>query len=142
MSARASFSGVAPLKCGSPVSFFLLGTFLGMGRLFHTKVVGVTFRNRRGEGGKYRQDIIAQAVLNGGAFVEFEREYNNKYDKNAVAVLMDNRKIGYLNADLAIDVARFIKKGSDIILTDCEITGGTLDAPTYGVNLTFEIIDP
>ena len=107
-----------------------------------TKVVGVTFRNADKDGGEDRQNIIAGAVSRGGAFVELEREYDNPHDEHAVSVWMDGEKIGHLNGELAEDIAPLIDEGYDVKLTDCQITGGTLDHPTFGVNLVFELIEP
>ena len=109
------------------------------GESYSTAVVGVSFRNSAEDGGKDRQDIIERMAERGRVFVEFGREYDNRHDENAISVWMDNEKIGYLDGDLAADVAPLIDLGCDIQVTDCEIIGGTLDKPTYGVSLEFSV---
>lgn len=64
-------------------------------------VVGVTFANE--EDGSKRQDIIRK--LSGEEEVYLKREPENKFDSNAVAVMVVGKngdlKIGYIKAELA-----------------------------------------
>ena len=104
-----------------------------------TKVVGITFNNRAKDGGKSRQLIVERMLLKGGAFVELQREYDNGHDANAVSVWMDNEKVGYINSDLAVDLAHLIDEEHEVQITDCETTGGTDENQNYGVHLIIEI---
>jgi hypothetical protein len=55
---------------------------------------------------------------------------------NAVRVyLPDGEQIGYLNSELADEVAGRLHRGWRYRAFISEITGGVEDAPTYGVNL-------
>ena len=71
-----------------------------------THIVGVTYKNK-----KYnvnRQDIIKN--LCGQEKIFLRREYKNRFDKNAVAVMLggDNpQRIGYVKAELAGFLAEY-----------------------------------
>ena len=111
-----------------------------MTRELWTKVVGVTFSNtEEAEGRRDRQRIIEDALLDGHPFLELIREPENPHDKNAISVWFDQEKVGYLSADLVADLSPLFDKGGTIAPFDCEITGGTLDNPTLGVNLGLQI---
>jgi hypothetical protein len=43
--------------------------------------------------------------------------------------------VGYLNADIAGEIARHIDKGNPIHCEITEVTGGTRDKPSLGVNI-------
>jgi len=73
-----------------------------------------------------------------------KRESDNSYDKNAIAVWVkarafifftDEVQIGYLNTDVAEELARYIDKGGNILGEIIEVTGGTREKPTLGVNI-------
>ena len=114
-----------------------------MARTLHTKVVGVTFSNtKQAEGRRDRQRIIEDAQRNGGAYLELFREADNPHDKNAISVWFDQEKIGYLSAGLVRDLAPLFDKGGKIAPIGCEITGGTHDRPTFGVNIGLTVSPP
>ena len=114
-----------------------------MARRLHTKVVGVTFDNtKRTEGRRNRQRIIEDAQHKGGAYLELFREVDNPHDKNAISVWFDEEKIGYLSADLVRDLAPLFDKGGKIAPLGCDITGGTHDRPTFGVNIELQVTPP
>ena len=114
-----------------------------MARRLHTKVVGVTFSNtKRSEGRRNRQRIIEDSQLNGGAYLELFREADNPHDKNAISVWFDKEKIGYLSAELVRDLAPLFDKGGKIAPLGCDITGGTHDRPTFGVNIELQVTPP
>ena len=74
-------------------------------------VVGVTFINE--ETGINRQDIIKK--LGGREQVFLKREPENKHDSNAIAVMLkakNPKRIGYINRELAVGLARLWKKYS------------------------------
>ena len=108
-----------------------------------TKVVGVTFENtKRSEGRKNRQRIIGDAARHGSFMLELFREKRNRHDKNAIAVRIDGEKIGHLNRELAAKLAPQVDEGSELVLFDVEIAGGTEDFPTYGVHFGLKVKRP
>jgi single-stranded-DNA-specific exonuclease len=73
-----------------------------------------------------------------------KREPSNPYDANAVAVWIKARalifftaevQIGYLNEELAEEMARHIDRGGKLTGSITEVTGGTYEKPTRGVNI-------
>ena len=66
---------------------------------------------------------------------QFHHEPNNEYDMNAIKVMVGKRHIGYLNAELAREVCAESRKGARYSAVIKDITGGTRDKPTRGVNL-------
>ena len=74
----------------------------------------------------------------------FRREPANQFDPNAIAVFIRARtliffsaelQIGYLNAELAEEIARYIDKGGKLAGSITEVTGGTREKPSLGVNI-------
>ena len=61
----------------------------GQGATTVYSVAGVTFR-------QYEIKLADDSISNGGGDVQFEAEPDNKYDKNAVKVLIDDTHIGYV----------------------------------------------
>ena len=111
------------------------------GRSFHTKVVGVTFRNNDGSD---RQDIIARCRP--GDELALSSEPENPHADHAVAVYCNQRRwfrgvktyqIGYLSDDrgAASEVFDHIEAGGGGEVQITEVTGGTRDKPTMGVNI-------
>jgi hypothetical protein len=97
----------------------------------HSKVVGVTRHNHDGSD---RQEI-AQACR-GGERLTLRREPDNPQDANAVAVVRGNGdQVGYLSAGVAEQIAPLLDAGAPITAVVSEVTGGTPDRPTYGVNI-------
>jgi len=90
------------------------------------KIVGVTFRT---EGSKFdRQEIISK--LCGKEKIYLKREPTNRFDKNAVAVMLKrekkDQKLGYVRSELAAFLAdlwskyKFTAKISEIRTGDLE----------------------
>jgi hypothetical protein len=107
---------------------------------FHSKISGVSANNNDGRG---RQRYI-RAFCKAGTPLIFKREPNNPYDKDAVAAWIEARafffftsevQIGYLNAELAQEISRHLAKGGGLHGEVSEVTGGTRDKPTLGVNV-------
>lgn len=107
---------------------------------FHTKVAGVTASNANGTS---RQAYIAK-FCRAGMPVTFMREPDNSYDSNAVAVFITGRaliffsapvQIGYLNAELAPEIARHMDKGGHVSAVVSDVTGGSGKKRSLGVNL-------
>lgn len=81
---------------------------------FYTKVVGVTFENR--------QEIIGN--LNEGDAILLVREPENIYDSRAIGVYVNKIKIGFLNKQLAKNLAPTIDGGLEYEGFVTQITGG------------------
>lgn len=87
------------------------------------KVVGVTFKN---EDGTSRGDIIRELSERFKGMhpnVLLEREYDNKFDKNAIKVIVDEKQIGYIGKDYAQILAEFMDAGRKFTanVKDCGI---------------------
>ena len=88
------------------------------------KVVGVTFKN---EDGTSRGDIIRELSERFKGMhpdVLLEREYDNKFDKNAIKVIADGKQIGYIGKDYAQILAEFMDAGR-------KFTANVKDCGTY-----------
>lgn len=97
----------------------------------HSKVVGVTRHNHDGSD---RQEIARHCY--GGERLTLRREPDNPQDANAVAVVRENGdQVGYLSAGVAEQVAPLLDTGAPVTAVVAEVTGGTPDHPTYGVNI-------
>lgn len=105
---------------------------------FHTKVVGVTHRN---DNGRSRQKIIAKCRI--AEQLVFDHDEYNPHDPNAVKVCRQNgAQIGFLNNELAQEVVNRSKNGYRYAVWIKNLTGGTSDAPTLGVNLLIVVASP
>ena len=92
------------------------------------KIVGVTFENE--EYGINRQDVISK--LSGKEKIYLKRESNNRFDPNAVAVVLKREpgekdfRLGYLRAELAAILSemwgdyKFIARIKEIKMGDLE----------------------
>jgi|LSQX01.2.fsa_nt_gb single-stranded-DNA-specific exonuclease len=101
---------------------------------FYTKIRGVTQTNLNGI---KRQKLIKNLKV--GQPVFCLREFNNPYDKNAIAVYdTEKNQLGYLSADLADSFARDMDKGLKLTVTISSLTGGFLRK--RGVNLHVIVI--
>lgn len=97
----------------------------------YTSLAGVTFTN---ENGNDIQSILSN--IPDGSSLDFIRDPNNPYDSNAIRVYYGNERIGYINRELAADVAPQIDTGK--VLSGCvsEITGGRDSALGCNVHIT------
>jgi hypothetical protein len=110
---------------------------------FHSKVAGVSELNSDGSN---RQKYI-NAFARSATPLILKREPNNPYDSNAVAVWLKARallfftsdvQIGYLSAEVAGEIARYLDKGGTVSATITEVTGGGRGKPTRGVNILIQ----
>ncbi len=123
-------------KSGGGMMNFLKKLFSQENKQFFSSVAGVSKKN---VDGTKRQDIINK--LRNGEKLILEPESDNPHDKNAVKVLTTSGKqIGYLNQSLAYDISPKLKYGDKVNVSIKEITGGTKDKPTLGVNIQVTII--
>lgn len=101
------------------------------GTTLHTKVVGVTHRN---DSGDKIQEILES--MSGYAYegesLYLEHEKDNPFDENAIKVFYDNEHIGYINRELAAEIAPLVDQ-ERVEAELCEITGG--DERSYGCNI-------
>lgn len=97
--------------------------------LINSKLVGVTFENR--------QKLISE--LKKDSFLLLKREYENEFDDNAISAFYEDKKIGYLNEDLAKRIAIDMDAGKKYICKINNITGSELN--NYGVNITLYLCD-
>lgn len=101
-------------------------------RTIHSKLKGVSKKNEDGEN---IQSILAD--LFDDCDLELVREPDNRYDSNAIKVYAVGDHIGYINAELAKDLAPKMDSGIPIEASIDEITGG--DGYNYGCNITIRI---
>ena len=96
-----------------------------------TKVYGVSFLN---EDGSSRQEYIRKYCRRGQKLLLLP-EPENEHDPNAVGVWLitggEPLQIGYLDKRLASELER----GQNYHAVVEQVTGGTADKPTHGVNI-------
>ena len=99
---------------------------------FHTKIAGVSFEGR--------QDTIAG--LRADASLELQRQPENPYDNNAIAVAYGNLHLGFLNRQLAAHLAPAIDAGARYSARIASLTGGSVSSTSEsrhrGVNILLE----
>jgi hypothetical protein len=74
-------------------------------KFFYTKLVGTSHDN---DDGSSRVKAISDCHV--GANLGMRLEPENKFDPNAIAIMFDNRQLGYLDARLAGETTRDIKR--------------------------------
>lgn len=118
-----------------------------MSQTIRTKVAGVTMSADYEE--HSRQQIIKRMV-NDDCELYLEREPDNSYDPNAVAVYVSpmddpwgesSYQIGYLGSELAGQVTPLLNSGWRVDCTLLERTGGT-EGKSYGVNIELTLTSP
>ncbi|MCM1062340.1 MAG: HIRAN domain-containing protein [Eubacterium sp.] len=97
---------------------------------YYTKVVGVTFNGI--------QSILPQ--LHEGMPVQFIREPNNPFDRNAIGIWCSGKKIGHLSADEAKSIAPQMDRGIPYDGEISQITGGK--GKTYGCEISVNVYKP
>lgn len=103
---------------------------------FYSKIYGTSQRNRDGTS---RQAAIRKHCYP-SAPLDLIREPQNKHDSNAIAVFYDDSQLGYLSADVAWEYAQRIDNGTIKLSARIEdITGGTSDSKTLGVNIRIQV---
>jgi single-stranded-DNA-specific exonuclease len=92
---------------------------------FHTKLAGVSFEGR--------QEVIGR--LAPGAPLRLERQPDNPYDSDAVAVFDPaGDQVGFLNRRLAAALAPLLDSGVEYDIEVADITGG-VEGASFGVNV-------
>lgn len=93
---------------------------------FHTKLAGVTFEGR--------QDVLTR--LSTGSTLRVVRQPDNQFDPNACALFDPHGdQVGFLNRRLAAVLAPAIDSGVEYDVEVTEVTGGTEDGRSLGVNV-------
>jgi single-stranded-DNA-specific exonuclease len=93
---------------------------------FHTKLAGVSFEGR--------QDVVTR--LEPGAPLRLLRQPDNEFDPNAIAVMAPTgEQVGFLNRRLASVLAPALDAGGLWDVSVTEVTGGTDDVGSRGVNV-------
>ena len=107
-------------------------------RYFHARVVGVSHQN---DDGRDRQRIIGRCRV--GEVLQISHERENRFDKNAVAVFRANgEQVGYLNADLAQEVAERLERGWQYIPIVKEILDDGVASHSLGLLLLLVMAKP
>ena len=99
----------------------------------YSKLSGVTHHNPDGTN---RQEIIGELCYNGQQLLLIREP--NQYSYNNIGVYI-TYQIGYVNPDMAEMLAPFIDSGGLVEAQITEITGGSSDKPTQGVNVEYII---
>ena len=107
---------------------------------FFSKVAGVSHENPNGSS---RQAYIKYYCEPGKELV-IKRELDNPYDSHTISVWVTHKawlrpekefQIGYLNRQVAKEVAEHIDPGGTAKVKIKNLTGGTRDKKTRGVNI-------
>jgi hypothetical protein len=101
----------------------------------YSKISGVTHHNADGTS---RQDIIAELCFNGQPLLLMREP--NQYSYNNIGVYV-TYQVGYVNPEIADVLAAFLDDGGIVDAQITDITGGTENKPTLGVNVEFRIYD-
>lgn len=104
---------------------------MGIVKTINTKLVGVTQKNDKGEN---IQEILEALQMWGrqGEPLFLLHDPTNEYDKNAVEVFWNGDHIGYINRDMAAEIASLVDE-EYVHAELCEVTGG--DGLTLGCNI-------
>ena len=110
-----------------------------MTKSFHSKIAGVTYTNIDGSS---RQDIIRRYCRVGQELIMMP-DISNPVDKNALGLWIQGPhhllKLGYISSELLNQMREDIRAKSKIRITISNITGGTKEKPTLGVNIQVDI---
>jgi len=95
---------------------------------FYSKIVGTTFVK------------FDYSLLKVNDTLILEREPNNEFDKNAIAVYFKKSKLGYIRKSIAKDLSHTLDIGKNIKCTIENLTGGAKDKENKGINIKLEMI--
>jgi len=100
-----------------------------------SKISGVTHHNADGTS---RQEIIAELCYEGQQLLLIREP--NQYSHNNISVYVAYQ-VGYVSPELAQELAPLIDLGGGVDARITNITGGTEDRPTRGVNVELTLYD-
>jgi len=101
----------------------------------YSKVSGVSHHNADGTS---RQEIIGELCYQGQPLLLIREP--NQYSQDNIGVYVAYQ-IGYVNPELAREIAPLIDQGGGVEAQITDITGGTEEKPTRGVNVEFVIYE-
>jgi single-stranded-DNA-specific exonuclease len=101
----------------------------------YSKLQGVTRTNLDGS---QRQEVIAELCYNGQPLLLLREP--NQYSYNNIGVYVAYQ-VGQVSPEIAEALAPLIDQGRVVQAQITEITGGTTDKPTRGVNVSFTIFE-
>lgn len=101
----------------------------------YSKLSGVTHHNADGTS---RQEIIAELCYQDQPLLLIREPNQFSYNNISVYIAF---QVGYVNPDLAEALAPIIDEGGAVNAYITDITGGTEDKPTLGVNVEFRIYE-
>ena len=101
----------------------------------YSKLAGVTHHNPDGTS---RQDIIAELCYNGQSLLLIREP--NQYSHNNIGVYIAYQ-VGYVTTDMAEILAPYLDAGGGLEARITDITGGSEDKPTRGVNVEYTLYD-
>ena len=101
----------------------------------YSKIQGVTYTNRDGT---ERQEIIANLCYPGQQLVLMRAP--NQYNANNLDIYIAFQ-IGQVSNEMADLLAPILAEGGVVRANITEITGGTEDKPTRGVNVEFALYE-
>lgn len=109
---------------------------------FETKVVGTTFRENGQSILKYLSEVNPKIIV-----LEFEREIDNKYDRNAVKVIVGiltsskRYHIGYIPRQITDFWSYVLDRGDyRVSVKDVSIYGGSVRMENYGIKFLYNIV--
>jgi single-stranded-DNA-specific exonuclease len=103
--------------------------------MIYSKLQGVTHTNRDGTN---RQEIIAELCYQGQQLLLMRAP--NQYSRNNLDVYVAYQ-VGHVNPELADLLVPILDEGGIVRAHITEITGGSEDKPTRGVNVSFTIYE-
>ena len=104
----------------------------------YTKVFGVSHRN---PDGSERQDLIRQCRV--FDILSLRHDPENEHDSCAVEVhRLGVGQIGFIGRHLNAEIVSHIEDGGQVYTRIIEITGGSSDKPTLGVNIEIVLSEP
>lgn len=101
----------------------------------YSKLSGVTHHNRDGSN---RQEIIAGLCYPGQSLLLIREP--NQYSQDNIGVYVAYQ-VGYVSPELSREIAPLIDAGVPVEARITDITGGTEEKPTRGVNVEFAVYD-
>ena len=114
---------------------------MGITKQFYSRVAGVSYSNKDGTS---RQDYVKK-YCKPGLYLVLRPEPDNPEDPEATAVFVRTDKgdlqIGYITSDANRTVSSDLADGETVSAKITEITGGSLQKPTRGVNIEIAIGD-
>ncbi len=110
-----------------------------MSKSFYSKLAGVSRKNEDGRG---RQEVIEEDLYE-GLDLYLQREPENLHDPNAIAVYASTYgdQVGYLNGNVAAELAPLMDRGQLVTCEVSEITGDSGQTRGVNVQLTVYTLD-